>query len=597
MIYGRDETMGSLPARIAMARYPFAALLKIGKVDYVSAANDAGCVNCHTDPYLKHGYIYAQVDGDPTTDFVTCKACHTDNSTGGHYEWQLLVNDPKTAAAYFEDETVLTDAMKEQYAYKTTLMNDVHMSHAMEFPYPQSMANCVTCHEGKLDVVLADANMTMATCKSCHPTDGAVEKKGEETLYDTTVLALNTIIPQDIHKSLDLATVECASCHKEGGGARPFNQIHTGYNAAIYATPELKYSDAIKVTIDEATFADNKLNIKFSAAMDPAIEGVKVADIVSTVIVNLYGWDTIDFVVSGHDRPFDDNQDGKVDNKDQRALEFAVGTEHLRGATISAADGKWEVAVDLAPWAEKLADGSVQRVEIGVMSELLVKEAPVAVNGVTRTFSLKNNAFDDKFYAPVADANKCNSCHGALATNFHEPSYGGSIVLCRMCHVSKTGGSHLEMQSRSLDSYVHAIHSGQAFDVKDIDFANPVEAMHYEHHVGFPYPKHGTDCESCHVPGKYELHDPSMVLPSLLSPSAVNETRDSKIPEQPAMVVGEGVRVCGSCHKTAAINEDSALDFALFQKHVEQYSYMIPGGEKPADTLAAVIQKFVELFK
>ena len=42
-------------------------------------------------------------------------------------------------------------------------MNDTHMSHAMEFPYPLSMSNCVTCHEGKLDVVLADENFTMTT--------------------------------------------------------------------------------------------------------------------------------------------------------------------------------------------------------------------------------------------------------------------------------------------------------------------------------------------------------------------------------------------------------------------------------------------------
>ena len=25
------------------------------------------------------------------TDFYTCKACHLDNGTGGHFEWQLLV--------------------------------------------------------------------------------------------------------------------------------------------------------------------------------------------------------------------------------------------------------------------------------------------------------------------------------------------------------------------------------------------------------------------------------------------------------------------------------------------------------------------------
>lgn len=55
---------------------------------------------------------------------------------------------------------ILTPEQKEQYAYPTTLMNDVHMSHAREFPYPQSMANCATCHEGKLDTILADANFT-----------------------------------------------------------------------------------------------------------------------------------------------------------------------------------------------------------------------------------------------------------------------------------------------------------------------------------------------------------------------------------------------------------------------------------------------------
>ncbi len=48
-------------------------------VDYVSAANNAGCEKCHTEPYLKHGYIYAQVDHDATNDFYTCKACHLDN--------------------------------------------------------------------------------------------------------------------------------------------------------------------------------------------------------------------------------------------------------------------------------------------------------------------------------------------------------------------------------------------------------------------------------------------------------------------------------------------------------------------------------------
>ena len=84
---------GRLPGtRLDQNKYPFAGLLETGAgVDYVSAANNAGCEKCHTQPYLKHGYIYGQVNGDPATDFYTCKACHLDNGKGGHFEWQLLV--------------------------------------------------------------------------------------------------------------------------------------------------------------------------------------------------------------------------------------------------------------------------------------------------------------------------------------------------------------------------------------------------------------------------------------------------------------------------------------------------------------------------
>ncbi len=190
------STIGTLPAtRVAQNKYPFAGLLETGAgVDYVSAANNDGCVKCHTDPYLKHGYIYAQVDGDPATDFYTCKACHQDNGEGGHFEWQLLVDDPALAQQFLAGEVELTEEQKAQYAYETSVMNDVHMSHAMEFPYPQSMANCVTCHEGKLDIALADANFTVKTCKSCHPVTGSEEA-------GTTELALKTIMPPDLHGS------------------------------------------------------------------------------------------------------------------------------------------------------------------------------------------------------------------------------------------------------------------------------------------------------------------------------------------------------------------------------------------------------------
>ncbi|HEY6073494.1 MAG TPA: hypothetical protein VIV15_08915, partial [Anaerolineales bacterium] len=69
VVYGYDKQLGSLPARIKQVAYPYAALGKTGKgTNYVSAANNAGCEKCHSDPFLKHGNIYGQVAGDPKTD-------------------------------------------------------------------------------------------------------------------------------------------------------------------------------------------------------------------------------------------------------------------------------------------------------------------------------------------------------------------------------------------------------------------------------------------------------------------------------------------------------------------------------------------------
>ena len=341
VVYGYDEQVGSLPARIRQVKYPYAAVLQTGAgVDYVSAANNDGCEKCHTDPYLKHGNIYGQVNGDPATDFLTCKVCHLDNGEGGHLEWQLLVDDPVKAVEWLgsdEDLSIFTPEQLELYAYKTTLMNDVHMSHAMEFPYPQSMANCVTCHEGKLDVVLSDANFTVATCKSCHAVTGAVAE-GEEPAYDTTEFALTTILPE----GHDL-TSDCASCHSEGGVAPVFSKIHTGYNKAIFTADGTKYSEAVTVTIDSASFADNKITFAFSAATE--LEGIDVESIVPTVMVGMYGWDTKDFIIGPHERLTDDNNDGEISSSsgDSRALEYEVGAEHPRASTVSAGGGSWEV--------------------------------------------------------------------------------------------------------------------------------------------------------------------------------------------------------------------------------------------------------------
>jgi OmcA/MtrC family decaheme c-type cytochrome len=595
VLYGRDETVGTIPGtRVAQNRYPFAALLETGSgVDYVSPANVAGCEKCHTVPYLKHSYIYGQVNHDPATDFYTCKACHLDNGEGGHFEWQLMVDDPAFAADYIVHETPLTAEQQAKYAYKTRLMNDVHMSHAMEFPYPQSMANCVTCHEGKLDKILTDANFTVETCKSCHPVTGSEE-------YGTSERALETILPPEIHGSMDLNTVDCTSCHGEGKGAPTFSQIHTGYDKAIYTADGQRYSDAISTTIDSAAFDGDMLDIQFSAVESSDLEGLDVADIAPTVLVGLYGYDTKDYIIGPHERLFDDNGDGTIDSNDQRTLEYAVGEEHPRFTTVSAEGGSWEVTADLSAWTDLIADGTVKRVEIAVMPALQNADGvTLALNAPSRTFDLAANAFADDFYSPIVKVTDgCNNCHDALATTFHTPDRGGNIVVCRLCHITKSGASHLEVQSRSIDSYVHAIHSFQGFDIGDVNFADPVEALHYEEHVAFPFPTHAnTNCESCHVEGKYNVPDQTKSLPGILSGTDVLSGKERTIGDIPSYVSGPGARACGGCHRAVLINEDKASELASFMQHTKQGGYLVEAGEDASTTLGTVIDEIMAIFR
>jgi hypothetical protein len=152
-------------------------------------------------------------------------------------------------------------------------------------------------------------------------------------------------------------------CHAEGGAASPFSEIHTGYDKIIYTADGVRYSDVISVTIDGADFDGDMLSVQLSAVESEDLEGLDVENIVPTVMVGLYGWDTKDFIIGAHERLFDDNGDGEISRDgDERALEYEVGAEHPRASTVSAEGSSWEVEFDLTPWADLIADGTVKRV-------------------------------------------------------------------------------------------------------------------------------------------------------------------------------------------------------------------------------------------
>ena len=331
-----------------------------------------------------------------------------------------------------------------------------------------------------------------------------------------------------------------------------------------------KYSQVFTVAIDNASFDNNNLlTITFHATKNGSLTSLAVTDIKPTVLVGLYGWDTKDFLIGPHESTVDTS----------RNLEYLVGATHPRFTTVSAAGGAWTVKANLSTWADNIVAGNIKRVEIGVMPTLKNADNVVlALNAPSRTFNLGTNTFTDNFYAPIVKVpTGCNNCHDALATTFHTADRGGNIVVCRLCHITKSGGSHLEMQSRSIDSYVHSIHSFQAFDIATVDFGDPVQAMFYDLKIGSHYPTFGNnDCQSCHNAGTFNVPNQAKSLPGVFSASKYPLTGWVRnIGTVPSYIAGPASRACGACHRAELINNDDAVGLASFNSHTRTNGYLL----------------------
>jgi hypothetical protein len=605
--------------------------------EYESVANVEQCEKCHGKPYAKHGYRVAAVEG--LNDFVACKTCHYDTRDGGHYAWAMFVDDPLTWATVAEGS--YSDAQKAKLAYKASVMNDVHMSHIMEFPYPQNGASCVTCHEGKLDRVLTDENFTAETCTSCHAIDGKDSwRKGtyvingvqttlteDQKYYQAAgdggrkrapaLAELWAEVDADGPALFHNATADCGTCHKTGGVGSTFAEYHSGYDPQIYDATGQRYTElpAYDSAITSVTKSGDKVTVKFSS---PAGSAPMLA-------VGFYGYDTKDLLVSPHSADATQRCWSSRTNKASGCtMEYTVGMnagEHPNPLFVETATGAgaWEVELDLASYVqpastglasipELISSGKVRRMEVSVYPSVKVGSVAVATKGASKTFEVTPTGATEIAGGWYKDAialdAKCNDCHDALGTTFHGPNYGANGVAgCRNCHTTTSGGSHLEMQSRSIDSYVHAIHKFQAFDTSGIDFSDPVEAARYDLHVEHIFPVFTTlACQACHVndPSKYNVPDQSKSMPGMQSAAYTLQGRDRSIGAVPAYVNGPAARACGGCHRAAAINEDAAGELAAINAHFSQNGYLIDNTTPNPTTTTWVyraIDKMMGLFK
>jgi len=608
---------------------------------YASTADVRGCEACHGAPYLKHGYRAAVVAGLP--DFAACKECHIDDKAGGHEDWQWMVDEPLEWASHgvVSSTNPIPPAVKARYAYKLTVMQDTHQSHAMEFAYPQSMANCFSCHQSqaKIDLITADSKFAAETCRSCHPVTGRDAWATQKYNQPKRAPALTELWTAANVASFHDIGLDCKTCHVTGGVGSTFKTYHTGYDKKIYDATKTRYSSipANVVSIDAVTLTGNVLDIKFSAGNTA---------IVPELTVSFYGYDAKNMLVSSHTRDagaltcYNDRSSTpltapKVGCRYEIAIDgnpvSTLQTNRLFTVMADSRPGAWHVTADLAGYVQPantgldtipnlITAGKTKKAEIAVLPALLNAEGEVvALNAQTKTFDLVGKAFvSDHFQganAPTQVA-KCNACHDALGTTFHEGSYGGSVTLCRTCHVTTSGGAHLEMQSRGIDSYAHAIHKFQYFDTNAVDFTDKVFAKRYALHVEHGFPNFTIkNCEACHVtsgafvsgtsgpkfPVTYNPPDNTKSLPGLES-AAYTLTKGwvdlatgapvagpRNIGKVPALVTGPASRACGGCHKAVEINEDNEARLASFNSHMSMGGYNVEN-----DTANTYVYKMID---
>jgi len=607
---------------------------------YESYANVAGCEKCHGAPYLKHGYRAAAVENIP--DFAACKVCHVDDRTGGHEDWQWMVDDPLAWAT-----TALGTAEEVTYAYTANIMNDTHMSHAMEFPYPMSMVNCDTCHEDKLDLVLADEFFTAETCKSCHPVQGVdawpgdTDDAGSQYYQAGRAPAMEYIWAEEGVEFHDM-NLDCQVCHVEGNGAPLFSDLHTGYDPRITDPDGNRYADTYTVSVDDVSvdLAANTMTITFSA---------NDAAIVPEVLVSFYDQDAMNFIVPSH--AYDASEACPGGRNPNCRLEWEPGAENPLFPSIEGtAPGPWVLTVDMAAWVpgasadgstvgqpnqsipDMIADGVIAKAEVTVTPMLTIDEVEVGLDAVTQTIDLgANSLVDDYFKADnaIVDVEKCNVCHDQLGVTFHSGSgRGGDIVACRNCHNPTFTGSHLEMNSRSTENYVHSIHSFQDFDTDDIfnggvsDLIpgyDPVYSKRYDQHIKHVFPNFTVrNCEACHVDGTvtYNVPDQSETIPGVLSTAFVLDTWYGTYPDDdplegktfedpsgrnigsvPEYVTGPASRACGACHRARLINQDEAGALASWNSHTQTNGTYVENDPDDDDVLFGVIDKIMSMFK
>ncbi|MGE4267194.1 MAG: hypothetical protein AB7F25_07145 [Deferribacterales bacterium] len=553
--------------------------------------DSTGCERCHTSVFESSHHGAYSPQGDQ------CLVCHSrydggTDSEAGHrltrYVHGIHNSENMTDGIFVRSYT--TDTNGNRVPVTTTPDGD----DTFAVGFPTKMSDCEVCHTTQVADVTDNSQMNLTLCKSCH--------RGSKDPWLTTdagyadaIAEVWAAIPmpndaiRSIHTNMTEATT-CVSGSCHGSAGKDLADIHSGKSKArelgkniYYFTPETSVANGV-LTVTWGAFEDANGNGTYDSGTDTMLDVTNATDTTKPVFMQTYSERVVDGVIQsdgvrilvgyyGHGTKDVANYEGFTKTN------FTTTDATASGYTTVNSDGKAVTKIKLSSTIMTQYDATEGIV--GIIGIPWVDGENAIVKSVAKEFTLADGADLASPRTAVASDSKCDQCHNTIAIHMEEDASSGhghtaigAVDVCRICHVPSAAAGHYPQQSRSIDSYVHAIHEGE-----------PTFASYGSEAI--EYPKSTADCEACHDAGTYEVPDQTKSLGGVISGSeGANTTADQ-------FVTGPAAVACGGCHRAYPVITGNSSDLASFNAHTKTFGYRAALSDMPyVDVLDVVFSLF-----
>ncbi|MDT8438596.1 MAG: OmcA/MtrC family decaheme c-type cytochrome [Wenzhouxiangellaceae bacterium] len=524
-----------------------------GIVSRLVVDQEESCASCHGS---KGEFNF---HGGPRQDVNQCVACHQqgsfDGATGNSIEFGVMLHKIHSASPTY----AIDRGNRGVFTFE-------------EVTYPQSVSNCVACHDPANEATPQAINIANAPsaemCASCH----------ENLAFDEN--GLTNANRQ--HLGLAQPNSTCAACHSENGLMVSALEEHR--NLAADAAERIQFNilsisntgegetPVVTFSVTDPTDGD----APYDLTSDPEFTGS------ANSVTVVFSWPNSDYTNVANDEGTD-----------------ILGRTGGRGASISVANSS-----GLQPYVTDNGDGTYTLDVANAPSPFVIPTVAGGLGSGTVSmeghpagdFSGEVGSFDDRVPTRsvtqafaitdaqpvprrmVVDTALCQDCHGvADALSFHGGNRNDNVQHCVTCHnpnatdirrrpadpdgmvnaVNEAVIDGLESQTVDMKYMIHAIHGA---DIRtNVYYAAGLDASE------ITYPRTPANCQACHVDGSYDLPLADSVLATTVHTGATNLGGGNFLPSEDVArdptddnnFSATGA-VCASCHDSAFALEHMA---------------------------------------